>query len=147
MSFWRLRVSAQKRAVTFFITASTLWSFLNFWVVFTSGDRKSQLAWSPVNKADGCCPPHRNSPENCSLLWHCVAESTNCFSPETAVSLFKSVPVTFPDTCVEFTIHFFSVGHRLFRGPERLSRYSDSLRLGRSGNRIPVGGEFFCTRP
>jgi hypothetical protein len=118
LSFWKLRVRARKRAVTFFITVSTLWSFLNLWVVFTSGNRKCQLARGQVNKADGCCPPHRDSPGNCTLSWHCGAERISCVLPEIAVSLSKSVSITFLDTCVEFTIHFLSVGHRLFRGPE-----------------------------
>jgi hypothetical protein len=30
----------------------------------------------------------------------------------------------------------------VYGGPEELSQHSDSLRAGRSGDRIPVGGEF-----
>jgi hypothetical protein len=32
---------------------------------------------------------------------------------------------------------------RILCGPRQLSRYNDLIRTGRSGERIPVGGEFF----
>jgi len=35
----------------------------------------------------------------------------------------------------------------VMRGPGRLSQHIDLQPTGRSGNRIPVGGEIFRTRP
>jgi hypothetical protein len=41
---------------------------------------------------------------------------------------------------------FFTITFKR-RGTERLSRYSDSLRDRRSGDRITAGDEILCTRP
>lgn len=44
---------------------------------------------------------------------HCSAERAVSVFPEIAISLSKSVSITLVDTCVEFTIHCFSAGHKL----------------------------------
>ena len=45
------------------------------------------------------------------------------------------------------TFRMFILFPMLGCGPGYLIRYSDSLWVGRSGDRILLGGEIFCTRP
>jgi hypothetical protein len=51
-------------------------------------------------------------------------------------------PLGTPLVCV----HLLSgIGQK--HGPGQLTRYSDLLRVGGSGDQVPVGGEIFCTCP
>jgi hypothetical protein len=58
---------------------------------------------------------HRTAIHRKLLAVHGIAvrKEPAAFFPEIAVSLSKSVSITFLDACVKFTIYFFSVGHRL----------------------------------
>jgi hypothetical protein len=68
------------------------------------------------------------------------AEKHIRFSSHVSVVFLSHLPET--EMCRQITKYFISV-----REPGSLASYSEWLQAGRSGDRIPVGGEIFRTSP
>ena len=84
-------------------------------------------------------------------LWAATHFLDSCHDAERSEPVFNSMKFISCDGCsymkcctivLKFNLIYFNM-----YGPRQLSRYSDSLRAERSGDRILVGDEIFRTRP